>query len=275
MKVGSLRIVRVLDGVAHARNPDGLKVALPAAWLPPGVVAGAELRVDTDGKGGVTFFPVQRPEARPGDPTWRVAIRDCRLCHEAEPPLVHPAAKPLLHEEGDLGADVLFVAEAPNREDTLDPAKGRITVSAETDPSGRFFHERLTFDLELDASSVYVTNAVVCLPASSGGLHPVKAGQRHLCSVHLRATVEGVDPAVVVTLGVKALDAVKAVERHRLKLRDDVARPHRWFGRLLFPLYHPSRLGRVTRSAAAQAKDYRELRLLLDRLVERRGPAFR
>ena len=43
----------------------------------------------------------------------------------------------------------------------------------------------------------------------------------------------GYNPKIVVTLGGAALDAVKLVERHSLKLKTDVARPFNWFGRVL------------------------------------------
>lgn len=42
-----------------------------------------------------------------------------------------------------------------------------------------------------------------------------------------------------------------------------VARPHRWFGRVLFPLYHPGRRGRLSRSEGQQLDDWRALRDVL------------
>ena len=49
-----------------------------------------------------------------------------------------------------------------------------------------------------------------------------------------------IDPPVIATLGSVALDAIKALEPHGLKLAADAGRPVDWFGRVLVPLYHPS-----------------------------------
>lgn len=199
---------------------------------------------------------------------WRAAMRSCRLCLDTDPPLSYTgsegSAMPLFHEEGNLDADVLFVMEAPNRDDTFDPLKGRLTLQPDTDPSGRFFHERLVMDLGLQPEDVMVTNAVLCLPAGANGKYPVLSQQRRLCAPNLHTMIEHVDPRVVVPLGGAALTALRLVEQHKLTLRGSVAKPHSWFGRLLVPLYHPSNLGRVTRSASQQIEDYRALRRVLD-----------
>ena len=77
--------------------------------------------------------------------------------------------------------------------------------------------------------------------------------------------IEQVDPQVVVPLGGAALSALKLVEHHALVLAKAVAKSHAWHGRVLFPLYHPSNLGRVTRPTAQQIEDYRALRKVLDK----------
>ena len=69
-------------------------------------------------------------------------------------------------------------------------------MARDTDPSGRFFHERLVEDLGLQPEDVLVTNSVLSLPARSGGKHPARAQQRRLCRM-----IEEVDPRVVVPQG--------------------------------------------------------------------------
>ena len=49
-----------------------------------------------------------------------------------------------------------------------------------------------------------------------------------------------VDPAVVVTLGSVALDALKLISQHDLRLRESAGKIHSWEGRVLVPIYHPS-----------------------------------
>lgn len=202
------------------------------------------------------------------EPSWRAAIRTCRLCIDTTPPLIYVGvegtAAPLFHEEGNTNAEVLFVVEAPNYDDTFELSKRRLTVDPDTDPSGRFFYQRLVDDLGLRPEDVMVTNSVLCLPAKARGKYPVRAQQRKTCSPHLRTMIEKVDPKIVVPLGTAALEALKLVEPHPFTLGSCVAQPHAWFGRVLFPLYHPSNLGRVSRNTAQQIEDYQALRKLLD-----------
>ena len=61
------------------------------------------------------------------------------------------------------------------------------------------------------------------------------------CSGWLQRTFDLIYPLVVATLGSEALDAIKAIEPHELKLKSDAGRPVRWNGHTtLLPLYHPS-----------------------------------
>ena len=202
------------------------------------------------------------------EPEWRLKLRKCRKCHELEEPLVfigkEGIARPLFYEGGALDADILFVLEAPNRDDTFDPDKGRMTFGEETDPTGRFFEECLRDEVGIGIEQTMIVNAVLCLPALKDGKYPVRPEQLRLCSPNLASIIENVDPIVVVTLGGYALQALKLIERHRLSLRDAVARPHDWFGRVLFPLYHPSNLGRVTRKDYEQRADYNALRNFME-----------
>ena len=138
----------------------------------------------------------------------------------------------------------------------------RLTVDQNADPSGRFFYQRLVEDLGLRPEDVMVTNSVLCLPAKQRRVQVRTA--KKTCSPHLRTMIEKVDPKIVVPLGTAALEALKLVEPHTYTLGSCVAQPHTWFGRVLFPLYHPSNLGRVSRNTAQQIEDYQALRKLLD-----------
>ncbi len=203
--------------------------------------------------------------SRPSEPAWRGQMRACRTCHEECPEAIYSGpegdAQPLLHEEGNLSAKILFVGEAPSRDDTFfDPDNARLKIGVESDTSGKYVYKLLSDVLGLHPTEVLFTNAGLCLPAGSGGKHPLKAEQRKRCAVHLRRTIEEVSPDVVVTLGPTALQAVKAVEKHSLKLKDAVATAHPWFGRLLFPLYQPRVGSPAQRSVAQQGADWLALR---------------
>lgn len=161
---------------------------------------------------------------------------------------------PLFHIEGSFRSGVVLVLEAPNFKDTYELEKGRMTCDPDTDPSGQFMLELLAH-VGLTPEDVMMTNAVLCLPTRSNGKHPVKAAQRKLCRPWLERLIVDSDAAVVAAMGAQALEALKAVEPHALRLKADVGRAHPWFGRQLVPLYHTSQLGRVDRSAEMQLRD--------------------
>ncbi len=157
----------------------------------------------------------------------------------------------------------MVVAEAPNFDDSFDEKKGHLTLDPKTDPSGALMFELLA-SVGLGPEEVLFTNSVLCLPKkSAGGKHPVSARQQTLCGRWLGEFIDAADPLVVVSFGGKALEALGRIERHGLTLRESAGKLHRWRGRHLLALYHPGRLGRVSRPEAAQRKDISVLRELL------------
>jgi uracil-DNA glycosylase len=74
----------------------------------------------------------------------------------------------------------------------------------------------------------------------------------------LRRTIELIQPAIIVTLGTVALEALKLIHYHEFTLRSDAAKVRRWNDRPLIPLYHPSPQVLITsRDEQAQLRDYR------------------
>jgi uracil-DNA glycosylase family 4 len=173
-------------------------------------------------------------------------------------------AKPLFHRDATCPSRIVFVAEAPNLADTFDPDKGRITVDAETDPTGRFMRQLLE-SVGLRPEDVLVTNTALCLPAKNAGKFTVKAPIARNCRPWLERLIVAADARVVVTWGGVALLGTRNVERHKLELREAVGRLHPWFGRLLLPLYHPGLLARKNRSTAQQLGDIACLKAVLRR----------
>lgn len=160
---------------------------------------------------------------------------------------------------GNTSARLLLVAEAPG-------ARGaeRTGVPFCGDVSGRNF-ERLLKGAGFSREEVFVTNAVICNPQSAGGANrPPSASELAACSHWLRATVELIDPAVVAALGRVALDSLGRIAAHGLVLKRHCARPQRWFGRWLVPLYHPSpRVAASHRRLEMQAGDWQILSALV------------
>ena len=153
----------------------------------------------------------------------------------------------------------MFVGEAPGRK-----GADRTRIPFSGDQSGKNF-DRFLASIDLPRSQIFITSAALCNPRSSTGANrrPTVQELRN-CSDFLRRTIELVNPSIVVTLGGVALDALKAVHYHEFSLREDVARLHRWNGRLLVPLYHPSPQVLITvRDEAQQLRDYEVVRSAL------------
>ncbi len=189
----------------------------------------------------------------------------CRLC-----PRMEGRRRVLSHANGPLDARVVFVAEAPGR---LGGEKGGVPLTG--DASGRNF-TRFLEAAGLRREAVFVTNAALCNPQTPRGTNAPPSPQelRH-CSPLLARTLAVLRPAVVVTLGNKALSALALIRPHAITLREHAATPVAWNGHTLFPMYHPSPQVVVSptgRSHARQEEDYRGLRRLLDRSIVHADP---
>jgi DNA polymerase len=169
----------------------------------------------------------------------------------------------LSEANGPVDADVMFVAEAPGR---LGAARTGIPLTA--DASGRRFDAFLVV-AGLCRERVFVTNAVLCLPVTPGGLNrrPTRGEVRN-CKRFLSDQIRFVSTKRIVTLGAVALEALAMIEPHELVLARDVGRHVPWRGRTLVPLYHPSIQSTLHRPHDQQLEDWREL----GRLVRAAGP---
>lgn len=153
---------------------------------------------------------------------------------------------------GNLQANVLFIAEAPGR---LGADHWGIPLFG--DQTGRNF-ETLLRAANLDRNAVFITNAVLCNPRDEHGRNATPTRREvYNCSTHLHQTIEIIQPPYIVTLGQVALQALKAVATHEVRLAHDVGRPLHWNGYWLIPLYHPSPRACIHRPLQLQMEDYR------------------
>ena len=154
---------------------------------------------------------------------------------------------------GPIDARVMFIGEAPGRK-----GADRTRIPFSGDQSGRNF-ERFLTSINLQRSEIFITSAALCNPRKATGANrrPTASELRN-CSDFLRRTLALVDPAVIVTLGMVALEALKSLQYHELNLRKDAGKIRLWSGRLLVPLYHPSPQVLITsRDERAQLRDYK------------------
>lgn len=194
------------------------------------------------------------------DAAFAELVRDAQNCRAC--PRMEGRRRVLSAANGPLISRLLFIAEAPGR---LGGDKGGIPLTG--DASGRNFTRYLTA-AGLRREDVFVTNAALCNPRTPRGTNaPPSAAELRNCAPFLARTLAVVQPAVVVTLGTKALAALHLLAPHSYTLREHAAKPQLWNRFVLFPLYHPSPQVVVSptgRSHGAQETDYRALARLLD-----------
>ena len=173
----------------------------------------------------------------------------CRICPcLADQPAVLSAAN------GSLNAQIVFVAEAPGRF-----GAGRTGVPFQGDRSGDNF-ETLLNHISLTRSEVFITNAVLCNPLENGNNRRPNTGEIKNCTPFLKATLDIIQPKIVVTLGTVALQSLNKILGSRFQLNQNVAQPIPTPGFTLFPLYHPSpRVTNWKRPLTQQKKDFKKI----------------
>ena len=154
---------------------------------------------------------------------------------------------------GSVDARVMFIGEAPGRK-----GADRTRVPFSGDQSGQNF-DRFLESISLRRDEIFITSAALCNPrAVSGANRRPSAAEIRNCSDFLRRTIDLVQPAIIVTLGTVALEALKLIHYHEFSLRQDAAKVRDWNGRRLIPLYHPSPQVLITsRKERQQLRDYR------------------
>jgi len=186
-----------------------------------------------------------------------ILVNKCKKCEKMKSQI-----KVLSERNGNINSKLLFIAEAPGR---LGAARTGIPLHG--DKTGDNFEE-LIKHIGLKRDEIFITNSILCNPqvASSSNGSPTSTEIRN-CSEYLRKTIEIVNPEVIVTLGKKALFALKNIEKHNYKFNECIAKKKTWNSKILFPLYHPSpTVINIYRSLKEQKKDFKVLELLVKSL---------
>jgi uracil-DNA glycosylase family 4 len=167
--------------------------------------------------------------------------------------------KVLSVNNGNLNSKVVFVAEAPGRlgaECTGIPLYG--------DKTGKNF-EILLGNIGWKREDVFITNSILCNPQDEKGNNstPTQEEIRN-CSYYLEMTLELINPDIIVTLGAKALDALKCIKNHDFVLRNCVAQKLSWNNRYIFPVYHMGPRATIHRGIIKQRRDF----IILSHIVD-------
>lgn len=207
---------------------------------------------------------------------WTRLIESRKKCAQCScEGLLDKGAFAILQKEAPRSFDILFILEAPNRDDTYNLNKGYLTIDPDTDPSGRFFCDLFRNELQFPMNDLFVTNSVLCLPAEKAGKFPVSAQQRRNCLPILRELIETFNPVIVCPMGTKALIATDGICNHGFRtMATAVANPLSWYGRTLFPLFHTSAQARNPRNGRPepqQRADWRKLRVVWEQTCAQHG----
>lgn len=182
------------------------------------------------------------------------SVKNCDICNR-----MCARKKVLSLNNGNLNSKVIFIAEAPGRlgaECTGIPLYG--------DKTGENF-EILLGNIGWKREDVFITNSVLCNPQDENGNNSTPTQEEiENCSYFLKMTLELINPDIIVTLGAKALDALKCIKKHDFVLRDCVAKKLAWNNRYIFPLYHMGPRATIHRGIIKQRRDFIVLSHIID-----------
>jgi DNA polymerase len=128
---------------------------------------------------------------------------------------------------GDPHADLMFVGEAPGRDEDLqgEPFVGR---------SGKLLDKLVLEELDVDRSRFYIANVVKCRPPDNRDPKPDEIAS---CRPYLEAQLASIAPRVVITLGNFATKLLLQTDLGITKVR---GRAYPMDGWQLVPTYHPA-----------------------------------
>lgn len=239
--------------------------AFPAPALHPG--GPAEMRPEAPVM-TVDLKPAAKPSAAAPAAPGAVALRDgaaaaarleaIRKRYEADAPHQHfvTSFTNIVFGEGDPGARLMFIGEAPGEEEdkTGRPFVGR---------AGQLLNKMITA-MGLQREQVYITNVLKTRPPNNAT--PTQDEAR-LCSPYLFDQIGAIGPEAIVTLGLPAtrllLDTVESMARLRGQWHTFRMPDGRGFA--VMPTYHPAFLLR-SYTPENRAKVWSDLQLVMDRL---------
>jgi DNA polymerase len=192
--------------------------------------------------------------------TFKYIITEAAQCKRC--PAMCERTAVLSELNGSVAARIMFIGEAPGRK-----GADQTRVPFSGDQSGKNF-DRFLASIGLSREQIFITSAALCNPRAESGANrkPSKAELTN-CSSFLRRTLELVNPAVVITLGSVALEALKAIASHDLKLKHSAAKMHEWNGRVLVPIYHPS--PQVLASHRREAEQLQDYKVVAEAIISR------
>jgi uracil-DNA glycosylase family 4 len=170
---------------------------------------------------GINTFLSQRKTSAPLTlEAIRSAIGDCARCR------LHEGRQSVVFGEGNPHASLVFVGEAPGREEDL---QGRPFVGQ----AGELL-TRIIEAIDLRREEVYIANIVKCRPPQNRNPQP---DEIRTCLPFLRKQLEAIRPKIICALGTFAAQTLLETEERISLLRGKF---YAYQGARLMPTYHPA-----------------------------------
>lgn len=146
---------------------------------------------------------------------------------EKQGQLRYPGSKNIVFGEGNPNAQLLFIGEAPGRQED---EQGRPFVGR----SGALLNKILE-TIGARREDVYITNIVKFRPPNNR--KPTYAEMAHNKEAILEKQIEIIKPVVICTLGASALEGLLG---HPFKITQSRGKTMRYQGMCVLPTYHPA-----------------------------------
>ncbi len=151
----------------------------------------------------------------------RAELGECTRCSLSR------TRRNIVFGEGNPGADILFVGEAPGGEEDRSglPFVGR---------AGQLLNQILENGMGLSRAEVYICNVLKCRPPSN---RTPQEEEVRACLTFLKKQISAVRPRVIVSLGLPAARALLGVDEPMHRLRGTW---HSYEGIPVMPTFHPA-----------------------------------
>jgi uracil-DNA glycosylase len=205
---------------------------------------------------GVNYIPAtEAVKVTPGDSDKEAMLNnlrskeigDCRLCS------LEAARKNLVFGQGNPEALLMFVGEAPGRDEDL---KGVPFIGT----AGQLL-TKIIESIKLKRENVYIANVLKCRPPNNRDPEP---GEVEKCRFILERQIEIIKPRIICALGKFAAQWFLGPDISISKVR---GRFIEWKGILLMPTYHPSFLLRNPAMKRPVWEDMKAIRAEYDKIL--------
>lgn len=174
----------------------------------------------------------------------RSELGDCQRCRLA------PTRTQIVFGAGNASARIVFVGEAPGRDEDL---KGEPFVGK----AGALLTDIIEKGMKIPRSEVYICNVVKCRPPGNRNPEPEEVAA---CSPFLEAQIDAIGPEVIVALGKFAAHTLLSTADPISRLR---GRWHAYRGTPLMPTFHPAH---VLRNPAFKREVWEDIKQVMERL---------